>query len=726
MGIFRERIKRLNERFTSYVYLAGDCPDTVMQKKIWWLLNLFSVPILLLAVILMRDTLGRGVFFSNVLFLLSLFLPLVAFHYHRRNIAAYALFSQLAIVLLTVVKTYLMGGMLHAGTPVYVGLIGPVYALILPNKKRAIYLFVLYTAAMIGVTLLNPTGGETYIFYKYFMGFLISNTAIFATLYYFTTQWEKAKQAEKNQLRELDELKTKFYTHIAHEFRTPLTLISGVVDQMKADPDRWLSTGHDIVKRNSDKIIKLTNKLLDLSKLQEKSMPLELIHDDVVMYTRYLVESFHSMASAKGIGLNFSAVPDEILMDLNPDKFQDIVSNLVSNALKFTPEGGEVWVGLSVLTQPTGALLKLQVRDTGIGIPWKEQHHIFNRYFQVKNHIDKGTEGSGLGLALTLELVTLMRGEISVRSTPGKGTVFEILMPISAEAEQVSLSFTEACSPGGKKRGKESVGSSCQDSKDPSALHLLIVEDNRDVIHYLKSILQKTYVVHTAGNGADGLQLALDIIPDLIISDVMMPVMDGFTMTRKLKEDLRTSHIPIVLLTARADVDAKLEGLGCGADAYLAKPFNKQELFVRIENLIRLRRQIQQGYASPIPQELGRNAVRDVAPNREDVFMNQVRQLLESHLDNEEFGISALCEAIGMSRSQLYRKFAALTDTTVNQYLQNLRLEKAKRLLQTTDLNVSEVAYDTGFKNPSHFSRAFSNRYGHAPSQERIGTPISG
>jgi DNA-binding response OmpR family regulator/two-component sensor histidine kinase len=487
-----------------------------------------------------------------------------------------------------------------------------------------------------------------------------------------------------------------------------------------------MDTGHDIIKRNSDKIIGLTNQLLDLEKLREKSMSLQLVHDDVVLYTHYLVESFHSAASAKGIRLAFSSDPDEIHMDLDPDKFQEIVSNLLSNALKFTNEEGEVHVALSTQTKECGKQMKLEVRDTGVGIPWNEQHLIFNRYFQAGNHLDNGTPGSGLGLALTRELVHLMEGEISVQSAPGKGSVFSISLPIHDQAVPVSMSFTEAPGSSLAFTGVDSTKEAAPGPKDPNRLHLLLVEDNNDVLNYLSLLLEEDYIVHIAHNGVEGLESARHNIPDLIISDVMMPEMDGFTLTRRLKEDLRTSHIPVVLLTARSDADSRLEGLGSGADAYLAKPFNRQELLVRIENLIRLRRQMQQRYASIIPQEVLPVNIREGKPNREDVFMGRVRELLETHLDDEEFGITALCEHLAMSRSQLYRKFAALTDTTVNQYLQNLRLEKARQLLLTTDLHVSEVAYDTGFKNPSHFSRAFSNRYGNPPSQERSSASITG
>ncbi len=708
---------RFNTRLESYVKVAGDDANTILQKKIWWLLNLTSAPILAISIIAMGTVLGKGVLFFNVLFLLSMFLPLALFHFHRRHITRYALFSQLALVVLTSIKVYLMGGMVNVGTPVYVGLIGPIYALILPDKKRAVYIFLLYTVAMIAATLANPLGAESYVFYKYFMGFLISNSAIFFTLYYFTSQWEKAKEAEKKRLKEIDELKTKFYTHIAHEFRTPLSIITGIADQIKMNPDKWIGPGHEMIKRNTDNLISLTNQLLDLAKLEDKSMPLNLVYDDLVLYTRYLVESFHSMAEQKNITLDFSASADDIYLDLDPDKLRDILSNLLSNALKFTPEGGTVSVRLRPIEIGNDPFVKIQVEDTGIGIALEEQPLVFNRYFQAKNHLEAQRSGTGLGLALTRELVKLMGGEITVKSNPGIGSIFEVILPISKEAKPVSLPHIHDYHKVQTSVGSSHTSPTRETEPIRSALKLLLVEDNADVIRYLKSLLEEDYNIETAMTGSDGFLKALETIPDLIISDVMMPEMDGFTLCRKLKADIRTSHVPIVLLTARSDFDSRIEGLSTGADAYLSKPFNRRELFVRINALIKSRKALQERYASLHDHSILTNGESNGQYRREDAFMNRVRQLLEVHLSNEEFGITQLCEGLAMSRSQLYRKFSALSDTTVNQFIIALRLEKARQLLSTTGLNVSEVAYDTGFKNAAHFSRVFSERFGYPPSQ---------
>ncbi|MCB0475766.1 MAG: response regulator, partial [Flavobacteriaceae bacterium] len=655
MYSFRNSIRKSGDRLTAYVSLPGDTLEVVLNKKIWWLLNLSSIPILLLASFLLGFHAGHAIVYLNIIFILSSVIPLIVFNFYKKHIENYALFTQLSMVVITSIKVYYMDGMVHAGTPLFVGLLGPVYAMTLPSKKRAVFVFVLYASAMIAATLLNPIESEVNIFSMYFLGFLISVTFIFFTLYYFTTRLEEAKRSEKKQMQELDDLKTKLYTHIAHEFRTPLSIITGMVDQMKNNPSEWMDEGHSIIKRNSNKLIDLTNKLLDLSKLEANAMPVNLVQDDIALYTRYLVESFHSLAQIKKIGLRLSIDPKEILMDFDPDKIRDIVSNLISNAIKFTPYGGSVKIALRIIDQNK---LELSVKDTGIGIPREQLSSIFDRYFQAKNHLETLREGTGLGLALTKELVKLHQGTIRVRSILNKGSEFAIELPITNKAKMVQLPVLDEIS-----FDKTGGFDSPKTPKKDNQLKLLIVEDNADVARYLYSLLSNNYLIETAGNGFEGLSKAIEVIPDLIISDVMMPVMDGFTLCKQLKEDIRTSHIPIVLLTARFDLDSRLEGLKTGADVFLAKPFNNDELFIRIEKLIALRKKLQTRYKLLEPAEI--NTKNRSQLSKEDQFMYEVRKVLEQNLSNEDFGIQQLCRTMAMSRAQLYRKFSALTDTTV-------------------------------------------------------------
>mgnify|MGYP002855875682 CR=1 FL=1 len=690
------------------------------MKKIWYLLSLSSIPIILLASWLIGKSHGIAIVYMNIIFILCMLLPLVVFHFYRKNIENYAFFSQLSIVILTSVKVYLMGGMMHVGTPVYIGFIAPVYALILPNKKRAIFIFLLLTGLMIIATLLNPYSQNDSVFATHILGFLIGICAIFATIYYFTNQLELSKRNEKKRVKELDELKTQFFTHIAHEFRAPLSIIIGAANQMIQQPKNWLDEGYDIINRNADNLIKLSNKLLELSKLETNSMPIYLVQDNIILYLNYLIESFHSLSESKNINLEFKCITDVILMDFDPDKIHDIISNLLSNAIKFTPKNGSIIVSINTEFINSKKHLIITIKDTGIGIPSDQIDTIFNRYYQAKNHLEALEEGTGLGLALTQEFVKLLGGNISVKSKIDKGSVFSIQLPITNKAKETHLTFNL--------KNKSNILPIHKNLSNPNSynetelFNILIVEDNRDVISYISALLNNHYNLIIAENGKEGFKKALKYIPDIILSDVIMPDEDGITLCKKLKEDMRTSHIPIILLTALADQKSKIEGLAAGADAYLIKPFAPNELFIRIDKLIALRKTLQEHYNNILKTIKERKSNRKEFEDKEDSFLKKVRFTLEAHISDEDFGITQLCSIIAMSRSQLYRKFNSLTDTTLHQYIMTLKLQKAKELLLTTDLNVSQVAYDTGFKNLSHFSRVFTKEFGYNPS--KIGIEI--
>jgi DNA-binding response OmpR family regulator len=402
------------------------------------------------------------------------------------------------------------------------------------------------------------------------------------------------------------------------------------------------------------------------------------------------------------------------MMDYDADKFMHIATNLLSNALKYTQSGGSV----SVTAGASGELNKmfiLKVQDNGPGIPSDQLPLIFDRFYTVSENYGSSENGTGLGLALTKELVKLMEGTIGVESEPLKGTTFTVQLPVTNKAVIKEMSgFSDIhekiiLKKAAYEKSKIQTGETIP--VKPEQPILLIVEDSPDLVDYLSAILKNDYHIETAQNGKEGLQKAYEYIPDIILSDVMMPEMDGIAMLGILKTDQRTSHIPVVMLTAKADIASKLEGLERGADEYLAKPFNEEELLVRLKNLVDLRKTLRQRYASmePLPQ------TDDKAVIMEDAFMMKVRSIMEAHLDNDQFGIRELCLEIGMSRAQLYRKFKSLTDTTVNDYLQNFRLFKAKEMLIHSPLNVSEVAYETGFKNLSHFSRSFKEAFGVTP-----------
>jgi signal transduction histidine kinase/ligand-binding sensor domain-containing protein/CheY-like chemotaxis protein len=534
------------------------------------------------------------------------------------------------------------------------------------------------------------------------------------------------EQAETRRLAELDAVKTKLYTNITHEFRTPLTIILGMIDQMEHNPKDWFREGLRMIRRNGRNLLTLVNQMLDLRKLESGTLPVNMIQGDVVNYLQYITESFHSYAESKDIRLHFLCPHEELYMDYDPEKLLTIVSNLLSNAVKFTSEGGNVYVSVKDATSAErthSALrtLSIQVKDTGAGISQEKLPHIFDRFYQADDSATRPDEGTGIGLALTKELVKLLGGSIEVESTEGKGTTFTVMLPVTREAAPPSPP-----EGGGFHAGSHSNMKFSNLPEQPSAWHsppsggqggalALLVEDNEDVIRYIQSCLAADYRLAIARNGQEGIEKALELVPDVIISDVMMPEKDGFELCDTLKKDMRTSHIPIILLTAKADQESKIKGLSEGADAYLAKPFNKEELFVRLRKLIELRRELQERYASGASAERTSSALRTSYP-REDAFLQRLRQTLEAHLSEEDFGIPQLCRTLGMSRTQLHRKLKALTGRSTSIYLRSLRLAKARELLKSSDLNVSEVAYEVGFSSPGYFTQVFSEEFGMPPS----------
>ena len=713
-----------NQFLTNYLYVKDDSQETLLQKKIWWILTMAGLPFLIVMSLLISDKMGIEVALINIIFGLALIVSLVMFHFQRNYIERYALFIEITILSLTAIKVYLMGGLLEAGGAIFIGMISPLYALTTPNRKRAIFLYLIYLSAMIVATELQAGIVHNYFLYYYYMGFALGITMAFLGLYYYTGQLERLKQKEKLKMEELDQMKNSFYTHITHEFRTPLTIILGMADQIREDHDRNLDQGLEMITRNGKKLLNMTNQLLDLSKMEAMLMPVHWVQQDIISYLKYLVESFHSFAEASHIDLSYSIDEDSLVMDFDPDKINDILSNLISNAIKFTPKGGKVSVNAFREEINGEHRLQLQVIDNGPGIAKEYLPRVFERYFQAERHEDEYSEGSGLGLAITRELVFLMNGDISVSSELNKGTTFTVTIPISNKAKKEAVIYqTKADST---KMGNTDSEIEPLPSESNGKLKLLIVEDSKDVAAYLNSLLYLNYEISNAWNGVEGLEMAIDMIPDLIISDVMMPLMDGFTMCRKLKNDLRTSHIPIIMLTARNERASRMEGLRSGVDVYLVKPFNKEELFVRLDKLIALRKELRDSFRrmTQVSEKsfLKIQRLSDTnlsAHSQEYAFLSRVYEILKLHLSEEEFGISELCVSLGMSRSQLYRKFSSITDISVHQFIRNLRLIKAQELLRSTNLNVSEVAYDTGFKNPSHFSRVYSEHFGNTPSKEK-------
>ena len=533
----------------------------------------------------------------------------------------------------------------------------------------------------------------------------------------------RTQQEEATRLQALDEAKSRFFTHITHEFRTPLTVIMGLTGELQKQLGSELKTQAGMVRHNGAQLLKLINQMLDLARIDAGQLKLQWRQSDIVRYTHYLTESFHSWAGQKNIDLTFRSDPDQLIMDFPPQQLQQILTNLLANALKYTPEGGTVRV---TVRQPDLYHLEIAVSDSGPGIPSELIPRIFDPFYQV-NQISGQQLGSGIGLAVVDQLIQLMRGRIDVDSTVGQGSTFRLLLPVRREAElrpdvladlgpiqqvddQLILQPVKTISAFAK---NNLVG-------EQDRLSVLIVEDHPDVTYFLRLCLSEEYDILEAPDGLIGLEKALAWLPDLIISDVMMPGMDGFDLCQKIKQDWRTAHIPVILLTAKADREARLEGLEYGADAYLVKPFDREELELRIRKLIEARRKLQQVFQQARDAYSNDHSGPDLGlPDQEVQFLRKLHQTIVDNLGEEGFSVQRLADAMEMSRMQLHRKIKALTGRNSSGYLRWVRLQHANRMLRQTDRTIGEIAFAVGFKSLSHFSQVYQEEFGQVPSESR-------
>ncbi len=615
-----------------------------------------------------------------------------------------------------------VGGLTTSMGYVFNGINGAMASILTGKVRWTIGMFVWYciTILIVGIFQSSLTTPEYITPQLNTISFVASalwiNACILFIVVFFMKDKSRFEKAEAEKLRKIDEAKTKLFTNVSHEFRTPLTVINGMAEQMEKHPEKWMETGPGKIKAQSRILLRLVTQMLNIAKIEADEMPLNLIHGDIRKFIYYLSESFQSLAENTNIDLIVSRQTEAIFTDYDPDKLMHIISNLLSNALKFTPAGGSVYVDVDNAIEEKKKVVKITVRDTGRGIPTESVEKIFERFYQVPDKYDQ-TPGTGLGLALASELIKLMKGEIRVNSKEGKGTEFAVVLPVNVTAKVsddhgISAILPETFDTVIPKPGTnlESEGYPEHSGEKPL---LLIVEDNSDVVEYLLTVLDKQYDIELASNGKAGLEKALKIIPDIILSDVMMPQMDGFEMLMQLKKDIRTDHIPVVILTARGDLDSKLTGLETGADHYLVKPFSEKELLLKLHNLLELRKNMQKQLGIlPVKNHQG-----DPHFLQEKQFIEKINSYIDSRLDDGEFGISDIGDLLNMSRAQLYRKFSALTDKSIGRYIRSYRLHKAKEILETTNKNVSEAAFETGFKNLSHFSTSFREEFGFSPGK---------
>ena len=524
----------------------------------------------------------------------------------------------------------------------------------------------------------------------------------------------KLSEAEKVRLTEVNRLKNNLYNNITHEFRTPLTVIQGMTESLRSNIERkeFSDAGKSIemIRRNGSKLLRLVNEMLDLAKLESGKSKLNLIQTDIIPFVKYLGESFHSLAEQKNINLTVYSEVDSLEMDIDANKLSTIVSNLLSNAIKFTDAGGKVIVHLNKIDKNGQGIFFLKVKDNGVGLTKAELSSIFNRFYQADLSSTRTNDGTGIGLALTKELVDLMKGTIQVNSYPGKGSDFIVLIPIN-RVSPISKEIDFSVLPLFEDLSNQLLFHEDKDDNTEQSF-VLIIEDNLDVAYYLKTCLKGKYQSIHATDGEEGLELAFERIPDIIISDVMMPGMDGFEVCKTLKSDPRTDHIPIVLLTAKVGMKDRLTGLSLGADAYLTKPFVKAELFTRLDQLILLRKKMMQRRADNVFSHMFDQ--QSEAP--EDRFLKKCLTIIHGEINNHAFGSALLAHKVHLSESQVYRKLKAITGKSTAVFIRSVRLQRGKELVQSTDKTISEVAYEVGFNDPSWFSRAFKEEFGYAPS----------
>ena len=539
---------------------------------------------------------------------------------------------------------------------------------------------------------------------------------------------EEMKRLNEEVL-ELTHSRLVFFTNISHELRTPLTLIADPVEMLLEDTGIKGKSREllKMVQRNALALQQLVSNILDFRKIQNGKMELKLYRFDIVKTLTMWVGDFQLTAERKQIRLHLDVgdLKGSHEMIADQDKISRIVFNLLSNALKYTPAGGEIFVSL----KDEGANLRLDVKDTGKGISQDEADKIFERFFQAKG----AASGTGIGLALVKSFVELHHGEARVESEPGKGSDFIVVIPREQEGDSQVIhndvdivdNSANASASEGKNVVDESVLQYIDDgdrsrgkvqqlvSENTNRPTVLVIDDNTDIRQYERTLLQDEYIVLEAADGKEGLSVAMKEVPDLVICDVMMPVMDGLEFTEQLKTNTATSHIPVIMLTAKNLEEHRAEGYEHGADSYITKPFHSKVLLARIENLLRQRQLLKNLYQGT--KEAEKEISEAHLEDRDKQFLKQLQAIIQKNLSDSEFGVEDMGQQIGLSRVQLYRKVKAMTGSSVVDLLRKARLAKARRLLETRSMSVSEVAYEVGFSAPSYFTKCFKEEYGMLP-----------
>jgi len=644
------------------------------------------------------------------------------FYYIKGRVQITGFIYLFLTTLLTIVFALLCGGTLYSGGIIFVGTTVIVLSIILGNYLWSSILFIQFLFSTVFIiffqSIIVPEPQlSDYINQKMFnINFLVLSTFLFVFSIYLISLRTRLEKEESERQQNLNKAKTRLYTNITHEFRTPLTIILGLAGSLRKNKTVDFSHKLDLIKSNGYKLLELVEQMLKLSKIEAQSLPAKMIKSDIIGFIAYIIQSFEYQARQKSISFASDIPIKKLIVDFDPDVITTIISNLLSNAIKFTDAGGSIYFSIKLEDDH----MVIVVKDNGIGISAEHQEHIYDRFYQVESIHTRQFEGAGIGLSLTKELVKLLGGDIKVKSEIGVGSEFQLNIPIPKVYSDLDDDQIPAFpqNPEYELHRYVSVNSGPK-AKNMENEMILIVEDNDDLLFYLESSLSDNYQIEKASNGEQGVKKAIELIPDIIISDVMMPKADGFELCHSIKNDFRTSHIPLILLTAKGDIDSKIEGLETGADDYVVKPFNIEELSAKIRSLLKNRKRLHQRYLIPL-EHIQAN---DSQLAREDRFMKKFRDLVIDHIDDTELHIDLICSELAMSKAQLYRKFKSLTNKTVAEYIRKIRIHKAKSLLEQSDLNITQIAYSVGIGSISRFGKLFKREFGVSPGKFRQSRP---
>ncbi len=521
----------------------------------------------------------------------------------------------------------------------------------------------------------------------------------------------KQQRREAERAHALEQLKTKFFTNVSHEFRTPLSLIIAPLDKIiRQSGDDEQKKQLNLVQRNAKRLLSLVNQLLDFRKMEVQEMKLHPSIGDIISFCRDISNSFMDVAEKKNIQFSFSSNVETLEIYFDKDKIEKILFNLLSNAFKYTHDNGIVSINL-VYNPPVNnegdGTLALEVKDTGIGIPADQQEKIFERFFQTDVSESMMTQGTGIGLAITKEFVRLHNGIITVKSEPEKGSSFTVLLPAKKIYEPSTRVTAPALTEVAEQLPLE--GGQGKDKKRT----ILIVEDNEDLRFYLKDNLKANYHVEEAVNGKEGWEKIKLTNPDLVVSDIMMPLMDGVELARKIKNETLTAHIPVILLTAMGSEEKQLEGLKAGVNDYITKPFTFEILASRVRNLLAQQKLLQKRFQKQIEVNPGEVTITPV----DEKFLQSALDVVEKNMDNPEFSVEDFSRDMFINRVTLYRKILSITGKTPIEFIRSIRLKRAAQLLKKSGMTIAEIAYEVGFNNPKNFTKAFKDEFNVTPSK---------